>query len=524
MVPLPTSEFRESALKELDAIAKAQDVDERVRALAAAVIVSTDPSRQSLLVDLLREGGAVQLKLLGILRHLRGLIDDPELVGFLASLFHDPRLGVSSIRAAGCAGIPGFVELFWDALPDSEGSSRAELLFWLASRAPGARSFEAWRAGMRELDPDGRGRCLFAMSTLTEQADKEIAVGACELAAEHYLKRLREHGRGLLATLQFGLVFKYGSGPHAKELADYIESHFEDPWFCSYARVYHARHDSDGGVARLAVALAVGPPNRTDSQEWHATVQVAQTVFAGTGNSSAAEAFAAAGAGAEAGALGPIIDLLLSIGGPTAIDRARTLVARLPAERQGVWLRRLRAPDPEAILAELKRGGMALAVELDSIAGRLEDSGGRDDLVLAVLEAADVLLLFDAESDEVPAPYPPLLELFASVSHGAFAPEAIHQIFTRAEDAGSDNKYIVQFIHGDRLYKFFPADIHDWYDVDTFVDACNTALNDAGREERFLCAENDGQCVTYGCLTRAQAQFLTDVFQIDWGRQLDTAW
>lgn len=516
MVPLPTSESRESALRELDSVARAQDVDERVRALAATVVVRTDPSRQPLLVDLLREGGAVQIELLGILDDLRGLVDEPELVAILVSLFRDPRLGVSAIRAAACAQIPGFVELFWDALPDSEGSSRAELLYWLPSRAPGRRSFEAWRAGMRELDAKGRGRCLFAMSSLVTQADKETTVDACELAAEHYLAQLREHGRGLMTTQQFAFVFEHGDGPRAMELADYIETHFDDPWFCSYARVYRARHDSDGGIARLALPLVAGPQSGSGIQEWPATVRVARTVFAGTENSLAAEAFAAAGTGAGPGELGAVIELLLSIGGETAIDRARTLVARLPAEKQGVWLRRLRAPNPEAILAELKRGGMALGVELDSIADQLEESEGRDDLVFVVLEAANVLLLFDAESDEVPAPYPPLLQLFAKVSHGAFVPEAIQQTFTPAPDAGSDHHYSVQFIHGDRLYKFFPTDLRDWYDVDVVVEACNMALADAGREERFLCAENDGQCATYGCFTPAQADFLAQAFHIDW--------
>lgn len=87
----------------------------------------------------------------GVFDHLRELIDDPELVGLVASLFSDSELAVPSIKAAGCARIPGFVELCWDALPDSKESARGEFLFWLAHLEPTRRSLEAWSAGMRGL-------------------------------------------------------------------------------------------------------------------------------------------------------------------------------------------------------------------------------------------------------------------------------------------------------------------------------------------------------------------------------------
>jgi hypothetical protein len=516
MVPLPSSETRGAVLASLEAIARAQDVDDRVRALAAAVAVRLDPSQQSLLIDLLEDGGTVRRALFGIFDDLRGLIDDAKLVGLVASLFRDPELAVSSIRAAGCARIPGFIESCWDTLPASGESARAELLFWLAFLEPNRRSLEAWSAGMRELGAKGRARCLFALTALTQQRDRALAAEACELASDHYFARLRQHGRGMIETQNFGSVFEHGDGPKAKDLADYILGSFDDPWFCQYAVVYHARHDGDGGIARLARALARPHEKRDDNAKWRAAAGVARTVFGGSQNSDAAKAFGAIDPGKAPGDVAALVDLLLSIGGPFATTRARSLVQQLPPDRRGAWMRRLNAPDPTTVLAELKRGGIVTDVELDTLAPRIAEGEGREDQVFVVLEAADVLVLFDAESDEVPAPYGPLLQLFKDVSRGVFEPEAVQQTFTSGEDAGADNEYMVQFIHGERLYTFFPSDLRDWYDVDVVVEACNMALADAGREERFLCAENDGQCATYGCFTPAQADFLAQAFHIDW--------
>jgi len=122
--------------------------------------------------------------------------------------------------------------------------------------------------------------------------------------------------------------------------------------------------------------------------------------------------------------------------------------------------------------------------------GEDSDSGSA---VPALLDAAGRFIAFDVETSTLPNRHDRLLLDLAKSSAGQFKPEAPLETFTPDKPDAETGKYVVQFIHAGKLYRFYPRDLGDWYDVAAVLAAVNRACADAGLAERFTSLEAEGQ-------------------------------
>jgi hypothetical protein len=112
---------------------------------------------------------------------------------------------------------------------------------------------------------------------------------------------------------------------------------------------------------------------------------------------------------------------------------------------------------------------------------------------------------------------------FAAASSGVFQPEACVEEMLREQPEDWEAPYLVQFIHADRLYRINARNLGDWYDVERIVLACNRALSDAGERRRFIQLASHGQCASFVCITREQAEILRERFHVTFDDTLDSA-
>ena len=107
--------------------------------------------------------------------------------------------------------------------------------------------------------------------------------------------------------------------------------------------------------------------------------------------------------------------------------------------------------------------------------------------MLDVLVAAEAVIMFDAETGEIPCRHDKLIRQFAATSRGLFDPSGVLEQFEfPSPDQVQDGEYTLSFVHDGRLYTGQLQNNGDWYDVERVVAMVNRALADAGREERFL--------------------------------------
>ena len=130
-----------------------------------------------------------------------------------------------------------------------------------------------------------------------------------------------------------------------------------------------------------------------------------------------------------------------------------------------------------------------------------KDGDRAADSAEALFFAAGRFLSFDVETGMSQNRHDLLLLEFAKASASKFRLEAPLEDYQepQANAKGSrwakpvQGRYRVQFVHRDKLYKFEPKDLGDWYDVEAVVAAIHRALDDAGVEERFVALESGGQ-------------------------------
>ena len=139
----------------------------------------------------------------------------------------------------------------------------------------------------------------------------------------------------------------------------------------------------------------------------------------------------------------------------------------------------------------------AVAEYASKVAGDPEDSAD----IRGLFHFAGRFLVFDVETGMVQNRHDLLLTQFAEASGGLFRPEAALERYVDPNvksNAGQwveegKGRYMVQFIHHGKLYRFAPNDLGDWYDVGAVVKAIHTALAVAGIGERFVALESGGQ-------------------------------
>jgi hypothetical protein len=95
-------------------------------------------------------------------------------------------------------------------------------------------------------------------------------------------------------------------------------------------------------------------------------------------------------------------------------------------------------------------------------------------------------LFLDDNADDIPVRTDLFLLKLVPPSLGRFRPEGVLETYTPGLTEHEPGAYEVQFVHGERLYRFRPPDRYTQLDVDSVIAAANRALADAGASERFV--------------------------------------
>jgi hypothetical protein len=139
--------------------------------------------------------------------------------------------------------------------------------------------------------------------------------------------------------------------------------------------------------------------------------------------------------------------------------------------------------------------------EVDAALREMQRSGETEQevrqTVAGLFSCAGRFLTFDVEVGMIPARHDRLLQQFAEASAGKFKPEAMLEDFDGRENVPDGGVYAVQFVHAERLYRFFPRNLGDWYDVTAVAAAVDRALADAGTTERFVPFFPNGQYAAF---------------------------
>lgn len=531
---LPPEVSRDVADVRLREIARDTTADSRARATAACLLALLDPQTgQEEILSLLRgSDGAGKEDLLDRL----GWLDDGalkvthvELQRELLKLTDDDKLGITAIRACGHLAWPEVAAELWKALPAATGEKKAEILFWLVSVQPDRRSLDACAAALRDLPGKHRKRCLVALGGFLQCSDASLAEAATEAMVDELLARL---GDGKARPFDFpqltcDSVLRHGTGPKAVALVNAIALRSKDKSL--QVDAYRAARRREGSEGRRRIAEGLGR-----AEEFAMAVDACTDIYAKTADPVIVKALMRQATERRApGELASVGRALLAVGGAQAEVGIRVLAGRLPLNDGKQLLMALDRKSPGAQVGRLLAAGILRADRVDTAAlvARVEaqlkaahGKGAQEGIgVLDLLEAAGIMLTFDVETDETPVRHDRLIADLAKASGGVFQPEAGHERTLRSRDKDDEFSYEVQFIHGDRLYRFTARDFGDWYDVERVAAACNLALSDTGVSERFCQAAGDGQCASFICVTPAQASVLAEQFHVPFEDKADAA-
>jgi hypothetical protein len=117
--------------------------------------------------------------------------------------------------------------------------------------------------------------------------------------------------------------------------------------------------------------------------------------------------------------------------------------------------------------------------------------------LIAALESAGRLVMFDAETGMLPCKHHHLLLEFAKATGGELQIESPSEIWQQKGDDDYDAPYKVQFVNQGKLYRFGAENYGDWYDVEAVHRAVNTVLKELRTENRFVELASDGQMASF---------------------------
>jgi hypothetical protein len=526
---------RDQAIAKLQAVADDQSAPPHARAVAACMMALIDQKRgESLILSLLR---GEDKKLKGMVLLVLSSADadalriaDPGLVAELKTLMSDPDHGEETVRLYASRRLPDTAATLWELLPKSEGRRAGEILFWLVRLQPDRQTLDACVQALSGTNVQTRYRCMWGMEEFFEHPDAALARDASECAAREMIRQLSSHSGKHLDYPQsvYAAVLQSGTGPQARKLAEMVFVALEtaDPYLyaCAYAAI--RKGEGEQGRRQLIRDLA-------DSRQFQRAIKAVDAIYKGTGDAGISDALVTrASREQEPAKLVSIAETLLSIGGAQSVDRAKALAARLPYDLRLRVLRAAGKEAPRALAMRLTAAGILDSARVEvavsnALAWHRDYYGEAAAPVLDAqefLSADGVVLTFDVETDEIPVRHDKLILNMAKMSDGEFQPRFCHETGVGNPGEGNDDaSYLIQFVHGERLYRFIARDFVDWYDVERVVLSCNRALADANSTRRFMALAGDGQCASIICATAAQAKVLAEQFHLSFDSNLSAA-
>lgn len=534
---LPSGISNELVVAQLEAVLNKDDTSAAAKANALGLLLLVDGQKgQEYAINICRQGEP-ELKRLMLLNlsfmdaesSLR--ISNPSLIRELHDLIRSPADGHSAMNICVSFGVQGTGEEIWRSVPDAPVDLKAEMAFWLTRLTLDRRTFELCSQGLSVADRKAHHRYLTAMENFVEGEDQVLAQEALERMADDLLQLLSQKPRKWMDFRQSicGTVLQKGQGRLAKKLADRIlaEPPERDQHLYQLAYTAKRQEERDRGIDRLLKDLA-------DKNQSKWAREAIAALYKDSENSQIVDAL-----------WKHIQDLklpqdryslgrtLLAVGGESAKARCSTLARQLPDTFQQALLLELSKDDPLSLAQRFIEAGFLASNRLDVVVSNIKEYQKETygDEPLLKMDAHEFLLaskmvaFFDVETDELPVRHDKLILELAQISGGLFVPTCGREIFIK--EAGKKDPftqpYQVEFIHGDRLYRFVARNFGDWYDLERVLIACNKALEDRGVPQRFRELEGDGQCASVAFITPEQERLLSDSFYISFGKDPNIA-
>jgi len=534
---LPAGISNELIVAQMEAVLNKDDASAAAKANALGLLLLVDGQKgQEYAINICRQGEP-ELKRLMLLnlsfmddeRSFR--ITNPTLIRELHDLIRSPADGHSAMNICVSFGIPGTGEEIWRSVPDAPADLKAEMAFWLTRLKLDRRTFELCSQGLSVADRKAHSRYLTAMENFVDGEDQVLAQEALERMADDLLQLLSQKPRKWMDFPQSicATVLQKGQGRSAKKLVDRILAEAPEHDQCLYQLAYTAKRqeERDRGMAQLLKDLA-------DKKQTKWAREAIAALYKDSGNSQIVDALWKHIQGLKLPqdryTLGRT---LLAVGGENAKARCSTLARQLPDTFQQALLLEISKDDPLLLAKQFIEAGFLASNRLEAVLSNIKDYQKETygDEPLPKMDAHEFLIaskmvaFFDVETDELPVRHDKLILELALISGGLFAPTCCREVFIK-ETGKKDpftQPYQVEFIHGDRLYRFVARNFGDWYDLERVLIACNKALEDAGVPQRFRESEGDGQCASVAFITPAQERLLSDSFYISFGKDPNTA-
>ncbi|MCA9255417.1 MAG: hypothetical protein KDA33_07250, partial [Phycisphaerales bacterium] len=410
--------------------------------------------------------------------------------------------------------------------------TKIAILFELCGRSSGARVLEESETLLAEVSPRGTDMLLRVFERLLAAKDASIRQKAADLLARRATADLDGASSTVHTVTQSACVklLRDFNGPAIDALAGQIQANSRDAYLkmCVYLR--ERRVEGDKALPRILADLS-NPELR------HMALFAIETLYEDTRDAAVVAGLADAIRGeSDDGVAAKYAMALLDIGGERAESELRAACPRLPLETRERLLARLDEPPDRQIVEWLNSEGVIEAPDAEAFleSARKKPSEFWDEVeaegpsdapmgLTSILHAAGMLIVFDAETGEIPVRHDQLIEEFGAASGGAFRPTACYEEMLQDHPDDWKAPYRVEFVAGDRLYRFGARNFGDWYDVERIVDVCNWALKDTGSLRRFYSMEWGGQIACFVCVTPSQAKALSETFHVVWSNELDAA-
>lgn len=119
------------------------------------------------------------------------------------------------------------------------------------------------------------------------------------------------------------------------------------------------------------------------------------------------------------------------------------------------------------------------------------------DLLLGALLTAEIVVMFDIETNRSRLYHDRLILAFAHASNGRFAPQWPIQICHRAKEEDYDSHYTVQFVLKNRLFRTDAENSRKGYDVEAVVRLIHFALDTVGEPRRIIALATGDQTTSF---------------------------
>jgi hypothetical protein len=516
-------------LDALRRIAANPNAVERGRTVAASFLLIHDHEEgEKAFLRLLQSGNRALVRgallQLGFIKGDGARLKGAALLNWIRTAINDKAYRADVVGIWIGYGLPETATVLRESLATADDDPRGagEILYWLAQVDPKMDVLEQSKALATGGGERIQDRALQALTELLKAEDESIARGAEGILIDLLLAKLRA---GAVSVFDFPQsncadVIREGKSDKLDILLRELMAKSKDAYLkgLAFERLHGKK---DPGTKQFLIA-------RLKTDDLRNAADTLKRSWAGSGDSEIVEALLlAARDSRNERHLESLVTAALEIGGDQALKGALALADRLsPWKRMEVHWTAEGIADKDVIdhLVEgglLKRGDVSQATKT-LIAEHKRDSPETEPKLsfLDVLGKAGLMHAFDTETGVVPVRHDQLIETLADVSHGALQVEASSEVMLKKHKEDWDAPYRVQFISKGRLYRFEARNLGDWYDVERVVIILNKALEDGGRQERFLPLNTGDQTSMLVCMKPAMLKELAEKYYLPIGDDL----